>query len=165
MNTSEEGSGPVSGEKIKARALALAASVRVITISSSSPHGAWAAPVYYVFSGGMFYFFSSPDARHVKETGQTETYAAAALFSDNNTVRQIRGLQMQGRVKGAGITTASASAASAYIKKFGIDTGAAADTLDYFKTVYRAGMYRFVPVQSYYMDNSIGFGFRTGVDL
>ena len=62
----------------------------------------WAAPVYFVHEWQpgtlILYFQSSPNALHVRHL-HAEPMQSAAIFEDHQDWRQIKGLQMRGKVQ------------------------------------------------------------------
>ena len=139
-----------------------------LTLATTGEKGIWSAPVYYVFLEGSFFFFSSPQSRHIRqalESGET----AASLFSRTDTWETIRGIQMQGTVQPIRNPALSLEVIAAYLKRFPftrnffpkdkrIDPKA---FLDRFK----AKLYGFSPTEVHYMDNRYGFGNRQIIHL
>ena len=50
-----------------------------MALATARNDAAWAAPVYYVFYSGGFYFFSAPDSRHILEAADSG-HAAATIY-------------------------------------------------------------------------------------
>ena len=129
---------------------------------------AWAAPVYYVFFDKAFWFFSAPDSRHIQEAMESGR-ASAAVYPFVDSWREIRGLQMSGRVLKARPGLGAVKAVRAYVGKYPFtreffDPGQELD-LEGFGKRFRVRFYRFEPDLVYYMDNRIRFGFREAVRL
>lgn len=141
-----------------------AESCHIMTIAVSSGNIPWAAPVYYVFYNKGFWFFSSRKSRHIADSSGNSGLAAAAVYAAPHDWKEIRGLQMQGRISHAGIPAGAGAAFAKYISKFGfvenMISGKPAGTLPDIESLFRAGWYVFVPDEIYYSDNSLGFGFR-----
>ncbi len=158
-------------------AKALALSSKVMTIATCSEKGPWTAPVYYIFHNHCFYFFSSETARHIKDVfsytrdggpldGQTSRVkgaAAVSIFEDADRFSGLKGLQMSGHVEKAGMTKAVVAAAD-YIKKYRLPFFEK-KALVLIKEKFNAQFFQFAPEQVYYMDNTMGFGFRKKVNL
>lgn len=164
MHTTDSKSGDISKPEIRAGALSLARTGRVMILSTFDGGSSWAAPVYYMFSAGSFYFFSNKDARHITDLRQTDGACAAAVFYDDNRVENIKGLQMQGNIVKVDRKVESYLKALEYVKKFRIECDRNRVTEFFFKA-YNASLYKFVPESVFYMDNSIRFGFRQSVSL
>ena len=137
---------------------------RVMTLGTAGagPAECWTAPVYYLFADRVFYFFSSPDARHIRE-GINGT-AGASVFRDAADATQLRGLQMSGRIAGCSPGPHAIKIAWAYCRRFGITCGTE-DIIGFFASKYRARLYGFSPGTLLYMDNRLGMGTRTEIRL
>lgn len=164
MHTRDSNNGDISDPEIRTGAFTLARSGRVMTLSTFDGHTSWAAPVYYLFSAGCFYFFSNKEARHIRDIRQSSGACAAAVFYDDNRVENIKGLQMQGNIAKVDRKVEFSLKALAYVKKFQIECDRNR-IAEFFSTTYNASLYRFVPESVFYMDNSIRFGFRQSVTL
>lgn len=159
-------------------AKALALSSKVMTIATCSEKGPWSAPVYHIFKNSCFYFFSSETARHIKDvfsytrnggpldarTFRVKGAAAVSIFEDAECFSALKGLQMSGHVEKAGMTKAAAAAAADYIKKYNLPF-LGKKGLVLIKEKFKAQFFQFVPEQVYYMDNTMGFGFRKKINL
>jgi len=150
-----------------------------MTIATGSSRGGWSAPVYFVFKHRCFYFFSSPEARHIVDSlpefrdpscpefsrqNQECFSVGVSIFLDAASFQGIKGLQMRGTIQEAAEKKEAFAAAAAYVKKYGLAvTGK--DGLGFIMKTYRARLYRFVPESVHYMDNAAGLGTRTRVTL
>ncbi|MCG8632731.1 MAG: pyridoxamine 5'-phosphate oxidase family protein [Desulfobacterales bacterium] len=148
-------------DPVRRDCLAMIAETRVITVSTGRT-APWAAPVYYLYDGGSFYFFSNPEARHIREGAGLP--CAASVFRDASDTSQLQGLQMSGGIEKCPLDAGTAKLALAYAGHYGIKP-TANKVLDYFKHRFHARMYRFTPDTAYYMDNRRGIGSRTEIDL
>ncbi|WDP93090.1 MAG: pyridoxamine 5'-phosphate oxidase family protein [Desulfobacter sp.] len=128
----------------------------------ASGSGVWAAPVYFIFRQGGFYFFSSPASRHIHEgVGYP---AAASLFQDAEDPARLRGLQMSGGIRPCTAGKEAGAAALAYVGRFGIPAGPG-NLLRFFKTQFHSDLYKFIPETAYFMDNQRGIGNRAKILL
>ena len=149
-------------------ALALIQSQSTLTLATASEAGPWSAPVYYVWLDGRFYFFSSPQSRHIQEAVGSGA-AAASLFHQADTWQAIRGIQMTGTVERIRSVALSLNTISTYLKRFPFTReffpdGPAPD-LDAFFSRFKARLYAFTPGEAYYIDNRFGLGARQRIDL
>ena len=135
-----------------------------MTLATWGSQGCWSAPVYYLYQNGGFYFFSSPDSRHIRDAEDRDGGCAASVFHDSEEVKELRGLQMQGRIAPVAMNVEALAAAGAYVKKYNIRINAE-NALAALTKQYRASFYRFVPEEIYYMDNRFGFGSRKRVEI
>jgi uncharacterized protein YhbP (UPF0306 family) len=158
----------IEKHRLTEMALGLINSQSTMSLATARENRAWAAPVYYVYFKSAFYFFSSPDSRHIKEAMDCEevsaaVYPAVALWQD------IKGIQMSGSINKAGIGFTAMGALRAYNSKYPFireffESGETLD-LESFEKRFKVRFYRFNPSLIYYLDNQIKFGFRIEVDL
>lgn len=139
----------------------------VMTLGTCGGNIPWTAPVYYVFSAHGFFFFSSARSRHIVD-GTANASVAAAVFNASESWKEIRGVQMTGRIEEAPADAKTLAAFAAYTRRFPfirdfMKNGAG--DLNSFKKAVNNRFYRFVPGEVFYQDNSIGFGFREKVRL
>jgi uncharacterized protein YhbP (UPF0306 family) len=139
-----------------------------MTLATARNDVAWAAPVYYVFVNSGFYFLSDPQSRHIQEAHQSgQTSAAIHAFA--STWKEIRGVQMSGRIEPVNNSVEALQVLKEYLKKypftrefFGKD---ASLNLRSFGDRFGVKLYKFVPGLIYYLDNHICFAFREKVKL
>ena len=158
----------MDAEKLREMARSLINEQSTMTLATAKAHQAWAAPVYYAFHRGAFYFFSDPQSRHIREALESQQ-ASAAIYPFVDTWQGIRGIQMSGRIRVVGPGLKALQAVRAYISKFPFtkeffEPGQALD-MDSFGKRFRVRLYRLAPEFIYYMDNHIKFGFREKIDL
>ena len=134
-----------------------------LTLATCGENGAWSAPVYYVLVNRDFYFFSSPQSRHILQSLKSGQ-VAASIFHQSQTWETIRGIQMQGTVKPIRDLVLSLEVIAAYLKHFPFtrDFFPKDSRLDLkaFRDRFKAKLYVFSPTEVYYMDNRDGFGNR-----
>ena len=153
---------------LEALARDLIDSQSTLALATAAKGEAWAAPVYYVFCQGRFYFFSAPDSRHILESGESGQ-AAATIYPSVSSWQDIRGVQMAGRIEKAGLGLQAVRAVAAYIEKYPFTReffkpGQSLD-LEGFGKRFGVRLYRFKPELVYYLDNKISFGFREAIQL
>lgn len=155
-------------EYLRQRTLNLIQSQYTMTLATSGDEGAWAAPVYYVYTAPSFSFFSAPDSRHIRES-LSEKRSAATVFSESNTYKKICGIQMAGEIRPVPMGPEAVDMLKRYTEKFPfvkemLCPGKPKDIAALMKQ-FRVRPYVFIPHQIYYSDNQLGFGFRTVVAL
>jgi uncharacterized protein YhbP (UPF0306 family) len=133
-----------------------------MTLATSADNYPWTAPVYYFYRDRAFYFFSSPEARHICDGKDRQ--CAASIFRTHDCVENLEGLQMSGLVLEQGAGPQAVAVAGAYARQFSISF-AGSDILGFFTKAFHARLYKFVPDLVYHMDNRRGFGFREPIDL
>jgi len=164
-NRNEEAPAP---EKAALQARDLINNQNTMTLATSAGKSAWAAPVYYAYEHGAFYFFSDPESRHIRE-GLPAGESSASIHAPSTGWRDIRGIQMSGRIERIPLGREAASAFGAYLKKYPFckeffSPGRVLN-LESFSARFKAKLYKFIPKQMYYQDNAIQFGHRELVDL
>jgi len=159
---------PPGQQELRKLAEQLIREQNTMTLSTAVKDVAWAAPVYYANLAFTFYFFSDPGSRHIQEA-LASRQAAAAIFHQSSTWREIRGIQMSGSLHPLSLGLESVRALRAYLKKFPFAqeffvSGEKLD-LDGFAKRFRVRLYRYQPHLFYYMDNRIRFSFRERIEL
>jgi len=134
-----------------------------MTLATASDNNPWAAPVYYATCGAGFYFFSNPNARHIKEALASGN-AAAAIYAQGSAWQNLLGLQMSGKLSAVSGGVKASRAVLAYVKKFPIVKTFFSEiknlNLNDFTCKFHAKLYCFHPDLIFFMDNSVEFGFR-----
>ena len=156
--------GDISDPDVTGQVAALVESTKVITLASMSENQCWSAPVYYLYKPGGFYFFSSPRSRHIQNAQAMGGFCAASLFYDSPLIAELKGLQMQGFIESVSINPKSLAAAGEYAGKFNLAI-TSENVLAAITGKFRATFYRFVPKDTWYMNNQTGFGSRTRITL
>ncbi len=149
---------------LHAETLALVRDQRTLVLATCRANAPWAAPVYFLFHGGEFYFFSSPRALHVEQS-LAQGKCAAAIFSDGDQWEQIRGLQMTGHVEQIQAKTRRIAITARYLLKFPfakdfLQGGAPSVP----KLTDRVNLYGFLPDSVFVVNNRLSFGRRQAVD-
>ena len=149
-------------------ALALIRSRRTMVLATGTAATPWATPVYYAYSPRGFYFFSSPDARHIIQALAPGT-AAAAIFSDSDQWEEIQGVQMSGSVRVVDQPLEQIEAGARFVAKFpfartflrsgGSKGGSAPQLGD------KVRLYVLTPDEVFYVNNRLGFGLRLPIEL
>jgi len=148
-------------------ALDLIHNVSVLTLATCDDAEPWSAPVYFVYLGSGFYFFSSPQSRHIQHAMRSGK-ASASLFCRADSWQAIRGIQMKGRMDRIKDPVQSLKVISAYLKRFPF-------TRDFFPAVqkpdpktffdrFKVKLFAFMPAEVYYVDNRYGFGSRQKIE-
>ena len=98
MESENKNGQRIKGDQIVSRTLELINSRTTMTLATAKNDSAWAAPVYYAYRRGFFYFFSNPEARHIVE-GLITSQSSAAIHSSSKEWRDICGIQMAGKIR------------------------------------------------------------------
>jgi uncharacterized protein YhbP (UPF0306 family) len=165
--TSDSNKTPTSRE-LTAMARRLVDAQTTLTLATAEGDTAWAAPVYYVFVKPTFYFLSGPNSRHITEALRNGQ-ASGAVHAAASTWKEIRGLQMTGRVRTVNPGLKAVQVLRAYLKKYPFTTNFFKENvsldLDTFAERFGVKLYGFIPSLIYYLDNQIRFAFREEVTL
>jgi len=136
----------------------------IMTLATASGNDPWAAPVYYVHYNEGFWFFSSENSRHIIDAEKNSELAAASICGDPFDWMEIKGLQMKGKIRRAGVSAESGFACTKYMKRFGFVekmlSGKQVKDVSDLETLFRVRWYVYFPDEIYYSDNSVSFGFR-----
>ena len=159
--------GNLTSENGREAALALVQEESTLTLATADESGPWSAPVYYVYRNDSFYFFSSPQSRHIQQAVKSGK-AAASLFQSANSWQAIRGIQMPGTVERVQSMALSIKVIAKYLNRFAFVSelfpdNPAPDQAAFFSR-FRARLYVFAPTAVYYIDNRFGFGARQRID-
>jgi uncharacterized protein YhbP (UPF0306 family) len=134
-----------------------------LVLATSGETGPWSAPVYYICLDDSFYFFSSPESRHIRQAMDSKV-VSASLFHQADSWQAIRGIQMSGTIERIRSVTLSLKAIAAYMKRFPFtrEFFPNSDTPDgdAFFSRFNARIYALTPTDVYYTDNRFGFGAR-----
>ena len=153
---------------LHALATELIESQSTMALATAGNGEAWAAPVYYVFYKGGFYFFSAPDSRHIMESMEN-AQASATIYPFVSSWKEIRGIQMSGSIEAVSVSLEAIAAVRAYLKKFPFtgDFFSSHEDLDLaaFAKRFNVKLYRFKPNLIFYVDNGIRFGFRESITI
>lgn len=155
--------------ELESSALELIHSHHVLTLSTCSDNVPWSAPLYYIFKHSCFYFFSNPESHHMVDISLNNR-CAASVHTRSTGWKDIRGLQMTGVVKPAGISPESASAFISYLNKFNFISEMdkmteSVTNIESLEKAFKVTWYKFNPETIYYLDNSIRFGYREVICL
>jgi uncharacterized protein YhbP (UPF0306 family) len=130
----------------------------VMTLATQGSNGPWAAAVFYAWFDGALIFLSSPKSRHAANLAQ-DGRCAATIQEDYSDWQQIKGVQLEGRVKLLHGDAAD-RARAAYAEKFPIAGPLALIPPAIAEAFARVSWYRLAPDRLYFIDNAKGFGHR-----
>jgi len=148
---------------IISRANRLISSGHAMTLATAIGNASWAAPVYYANIRDCFYFFSSPDARHIQDA-LAAGHAACAIHAEGGSWQTLQGLQMSGKITRISEAGHASAAVIAYVKKFPLVKTFFSSvknlSVSNFSSRFHATLYSFQPDYIVFMDNAVGLGFR-----
>lgn len=155
-------------EEVHTQARALIKTQRTMVLATQENKVPWTAPVYYVYAKPKFYFFSSPKARHIRQAGP-ERMVAASIYIDSDQWQEIQGLQMCGVLLEVKKSTERLKAVARFLVKFPFakpflqpETEKQIGTPSVGEKVR---LYAFIPRETHFVNNRMGFGKRLSVTL
>lgn len=138
------------------------ASHHVMTLATQSAQGPWAAAVFYASDGGSLIFLSAPSSRHCRDLA-LDARCAATIQEDYRDWKQIKGIQLEGRVRELQ-GDEEKLAQQLYGEKFPVVGPLAKVPPAIVKALARVRWFRLVPERFYFIDNSRGFGHREEIE-
>lgn len=131
-----------------------------MTLGTAAGDAPWTAAVFYASDDLRLYFFSDPKSRHCANIRQNPA-ASAAIHRNYNDWREIRGLQMEGRVEELPALEIPA-AMNVYVGKFPFvkEFLTPQGLFQIGGRMIGARFYKFAPARVFLLDNSRGFGHR-----
>ena len=167
LKTTESVRLPDATIRLRQELLEYLAGHHVMTIASCHGNVPWAAAVFYASDGFDLYFLSNPQSRHGTNIA-SNAQVSAAIHEDYHSWREIRGIQLEGRAERLTSIKDQAQFWKVYEKKFPFvkeffRPGSLREMLSTKVTGIR--LYRIVPSQVYYIDNSKGFGHREMLEI
>ena len=154
-------------ERLREELLGYLKAHNVMTIASCHENIPWAAAVFYASDGFDLYFLSNPKSRHGSNMSANRQ-VSAAIHEDYRNWREIRGIQLEGRaerltsLKQQGQFWKVYESKFPFVKEF-FQPSSVRSMLSAKVTGIR--LYRIVPSEVYYIDNSKGFGHRERLEL
>ncbi len=140
---------------------------RVMTIAVSNNDLPWSSPVYFVFNGNAFYFFSNENSRHIKYAQKKNI--SASIFHDSDRMDQIFGFQMSGKLEKIYKKTSYLRIVKKYVGKFNflkqIFGSQITDNRQFFLEKFKSHLYCFHPDHIFLSDNSSKSDKRYSIDL
>jgi uncharacterized protein len=138
-------------------------SFTTVTLACSVRDEPWAAAVYYARQGLDLIFFSSSSSRHSVMFSENPR-AAATIHGDYRGWKEIKGLQMEGRVERITATAQYARALACYLKRYPFVSEFFSNPLflgaGVAMKMSKVHLYVFRPNAILYVNNEQGFGKR-----
>jgi len=150
----------MSGE-LKQQILDYIQTHNTMTLATSASDIPWAATVFYASDDVRLYFFSAPDSRHC-ENLSANSRVAVTIQEDYKDWREIKGIQLEGRVVLVDGILAKGKAMAIYAQKYPdviklfTDPGSGI----FHKAFLKVKFYCVEPERIFYIDNAQGFGKR-----
>ena len=147
--------------ELKQQVLDYIKSHNTMTLATCAGDTPWAATVFYASDNVRLYFFSAPDSRH-GENLAANARVAVTIQEDYKDWREIKGIQLEGRVMLVDGIVEKGKAMAIYARKYPdviklfTDPGSGI----FHKAFLKVKFYCVVPQRLFYIDNAQGFGKR-----
>jgi hypothetical protein len=148
-------------DNLKDQIISYLQSHNTMTLATCSGDAPWAATVFYASEEFRLYFFSAPESRHCQNLA-ANPHVAATVQEDYKDWREIKGIQLEGKVVAVESVLEKAKAMTAYARKYPavikLFTNPASGV--FYKAFLKVKFYCVVPERIFYIDNEQGFGKR-----
>jgi uncharacterized protein len=139
-----------------------------MTVACSRGDKPWAAAVYYARIGFDLVFFSSPSSRHCTALADNPE-AAATIQGNYKGWKEIKGLQIEGRVERVVSAADRAAALATFFRRHAFVSEFFSDPLSIgvqtSGKMSRVNLYIFRPRTILYINNEAGFGTRWKLEI
>lgn len=132
-----------------------------MTLATSASDIPWASTVFYASDDVRLYFFSVPESRHCENLA-ANSRVAVTIQEDYKDWREIKGIQLEGRVVLVDGILAKGKAMAIYARKYPDVIKLFTDPASgiFHKAFLKVKFYCVVPERLFYIDNAQGFGKR-----
>lgn len=149
-------------EELKQQILRYIENHHTMTLGTCHAGVPWTATVFYASEGLRLYFFSVPESRHCQNL-LANSRVAVTIQEDYQDWKQIKGIQLEGKVVAVKSLVEKGKAMALYSRKYPetmkIFTNPASGI--FFKAFLKVKFYGVVPERVFYIDNEqYGFGKR-----
>lgn len=148
-------------EELKQQVLDYLQSHNTMTLATCAGELPWAATVFFASDRLRLYFFSAPESRHCQNLA-ANSRVAVTVQEDYQDWRQIKGIQLEGRVELVDGIVDKAKALAIYAGKYPEVIKLFTDPSSgiFHKAFLKVKFYRVVPEKLFFIDNQQGFGKR-----
>lgn len=148
-------------DELKREILQYLESHNTMTLATCADNVPWAATVFYASDDLNCYFFSAPDSRHCQNLA-VNARVALTIQEDYKDWRQIKGVQLEGKVTLVDSVIEKAKALAVYARKYPGVIKLFTDPSSgvFYKAFLKVKFYRVIPEKVLFIDNAQGFGKR-----
>jgi uncharacterized protein len=153
-------------EELKRQILQYLQAHNTMTLATCADNVPWAATVFYASDDLSLYFFSAPESRHCENLA-TNSKVAVTVQEDYQDWRQIKGVQLEGKVTLVDSVIEKAKALSVYARKYPDVIRLFTDPASgvFYRAFLKVKFYRVSPERVFFIDNAQGFGKRQELAL
>jgi uncharacterized protein YhbP (UPF0306 family) len=148
-------------DNLKQQILAYLDNHNTMTLATCAGDAPWAATVFYASDDLRLYFFSSPESRHCQNLA-VNPRVAVTVQEDYKDWREIKGIQLEGKVAPVEAALEKAKAMTIYARKYPVIiklfTNPTSGILH--QAFLKVKFYCVTPEKVFYIDNAQGFGKR-----
>jgi uncharacterized protein YhbP (UPF0306 family) len=148
--------------ELKQQILDYIESHNTMTLATCQGGSPWAATVFYASDGFRLYFFSAPDSRHCQNLA-ANPQVAVTIQEDYHDWREIKGIQLEGKVVNVDSLLEKGKAMVVYARKYPQVMKIFTDPSSgvFYQAFLKVKFYCVVPERIFYIDNQqFGFGKR-----
>jgi uncharacterized protein YhbP (UPF0306 family) len=153
-------------DNLKQQILSYLQSHNTMTLATCAGDLPWAATVFYASDEFRLYFFSSPESRHCQNLA-ANPHVAVTVQEDYKDWREIKGIQLEGKVVAVESMLEKAKAMTVYAWKYPavikLFTNPASGIL--YQAFLKVKFYCVLPEKVFYIDNAQGFGKRQDLTI
>jgi hypothetical protein len=137
-----------------------------MTLATCADNVPWAATVFYASDDLSLYFFSAPESRHCENLA-ANSKVAVTIQEDYHDWRQIKGVQLEGKVTLVDSVLEKAKALAVYARKYPDVIKLFTDPASgvFYRAFLKVRFYRVRPERVFFIDNAQGFGKRQELAL
>jgi uncharacterized protein YhbP (UPF0306 family) len=148
-------------EELKRQILQYLEAHNTMTLATCAGNVPWAATVFYASDDLCLYFFSAPESRHCQNLA-VNARVAVTIQEDYKDWRQIKGVQLEGKVMLVDSAIEKAKALAVYARKYPDVVKLFTDPSSgvFYKAFLKVKFYRVIPENAFFIDNAQGFGKR-----
>lgn len=153
-------------DDLKQRVVDYLRSHNTMTLATTAADLPWAATVFFASDDFKLYFFSAPESRHCQNLANNAR-VAVTVQEDYKDWRQIKGIQLEGRVELVDGVVEKAKAMAVYALKYPDVIKLFTDPASgvFHRAFLKVKFYRVVPEKLFFIDNEQGFGKRQELSI
>ena len=132
-----------------------------MTLATCASDVPWASTVFYASDDLRLYFLSAPESRHCQNLSGNSR-VGVTIQEDYKDWREIKGVQLEGKVKLVDSAIERVEAKAVYARKYPgvVELFENPDSGVFFKAFLKVKFYCVTPTRIFFINNARGFGQR-----